>query len=66
VTTEDEVNAVIMARLEALDRGFPLRERLPVHDPVQLSRDVISGDTSPLDDVLRRFRLHGLGVSSAF
>jgi hypothetical protein len=66
MTTMEEVGAVTLARYESLDRRLPRREGFPMHDPMQLGREVLSGDTSPLDDILRRFRLHGLGVSSAF
>lgn len=66
VTTMYELRAEIEARLESARPRVAMREALPLHDPLQLAAEVRSGDTSPLDDVLRRYRLHGLGVSSAF
>jgi hypothetical protein len=64
MTTPEEVRAEIFTRMESVSRRLPIREALPFHDPLQLPQHVRSGDTSPLDDVLRRYRLYG--VSNAY
>jgi hypothetical protein len=66
MTTMLELRAEIEWRLESARPQVAMREALPFHDPLQLSAEVRSGDTSPLDDAVRRYRLHGLGVSSVF
>ena len=58
--TSEELEAELEARLESAVRLRLNREL------IEVAEEARDGRMSPLDDVLRRFHLHGLGVASAF